>query len=67
MLSTLVYKEEVRDETITLCSHNSLVVVPSVTPFVDVLPIYAHAGAIIPKFPDDVMTLRPPEEAAMPR
>ena len=30
---------------------------------VDVLPIHAHACAIIPKFPDDVMTLGPPEES----
>lgn len=29
----------------------------------DVLPIHAHAGAIIPKFPDDVMTQGPPEES----
>jgi hypothetical protein len=29
----------------------------------DVLPIYAHTGAIIPKCPDDVMTLGPPEES----
>jgi alpha-D-xyloside xylohydrolase len=29
----------------------------------DVLPLYAGPGAIIPKMPDDVMTLVPPEES----
>jgi alpha-D-xyloside xylohydrolase len=29
----------------------------------DVLPLYARAGAIIPKIPDDVMTLVPSEES----
>jgi alpha-D-xyloside xylohydrolase len=29
----------------------------------DVLPLYARAGAILPKIPDDVMTLVPPEES----
>ncbi len=29
----------------------------------DVLPLYARAGAILPKIPDDVMTLVPAEES----
>ena len=29
----------------------------------DVLPLYARAGAILPKIPDDVMTLVPPAES----
>jgi len=29
----------------------------------DVLPPYARAGAILPKIPDDLMTLVPPEES----